>query len=153
MERYSYITCDVIGSALNLGRGDEYEFNLTTCQKEMQFGPNFQVSYQRYSFWSFNPLTPELNPSTQRYLPRVLTGNLIFKGLTARRLYKPFGVKRLTAISSCPTTLLYMKMKKAPPTTCHLLCSRRCLLDQQQNAVCALWLPPPEQSTLPYGSI
>jgi hypothetical protein len=44
-------------------------------------------------------------------------------------------------------------MKKAPPIICHLLCSLRCLLDQQQNAVCALWLPPPEQSILPYGSV
>jgi hypothetical protein len=42
-----------------------------------------------------NPLTPELNPSAQRSLPRFLLGILIFKRLTARRLYKSFGVKRL----------------------------------------------------------
>jgi hypothetical protein len=40
-----------------------------------------------------NPLTPELNPSAQRFLPRFFTGILIFKGLTARRLYKSFGIK------------------------------------------------------------
>jgi hypothetical protein len=44
----------------------------------------------------FNPLTPELNPSAQRCLPRFLRGILIFKGLTARRLYKSFCVKGLT---------------------------------------------------------
>jgi hypothetical protein len=42
-----------------------------------------------------NPLTPELNPSAQCCLPRFLLGILIFKGLTARRLYKSFGVKGL----------------------------------------------------------
>jgi hypothetical protein len=42
-----------------------------------------------------NHLTPELNPSTQRCLLRFLLGILIFKGLTARRLYKSFGVKGL----------------------------------------------------------
>jgi hypothetical protein len=46
-------------------------------------------------FWYVNPLTSELNPSTQRCLPRFFTGILIFKGLTARRLYKSFGVKGL----------------------------------------------------------
>jgi hypothetical protein len=45
---------------------------------------------------TFNPLTPELNPSTQRCLPRFfLLGILIFKGLTVRRLYKSFCVKGL----------------------------------------------------------
>jgi hypothetical protein len=45
---------------------------------------------------SFNPLTPELNPSAQRCLPRFfLLGILNFKGLNARRLYKSFGVKGL----------------------------------------------------------
>jgi hypothetical protein len=38
---------------------------------------------------------PELNPSAQSILPRIFTGILIFKGLTARRLYKSFGVKGL----------------------------------------------------------
>jgi hypothetical protein len=42
-----------------------------------------------------NPLVPELNPSAQRCLPRFLLGILIFKGFTARRLYKSYGVKRL----------------------------------------------------------
>jgi hypothetical protein len=40
----------------------------------------------------FNLLMPELNPSPQRCLPRFFTGDLIFKGLTERRLYKSFGV-------------------------------------------------------------
>jgi hypothetical protein len=43
---------------------------------------------------------PELNPSAQRCLPRFFTGILIFKGLTARRLYKSFSVKGLTLKSS-----------------------------------------------------
>jgi hypothetical protein len=41
----------------------------------------------------FNTLTPELNPSAQRCLPNYLLGILIVKGLTARLLYKSFGVK------------------------------------------------------------
>jgi hypothetical protein len=40
-------------------------------------------------------LTPELNPSAQSCLPRFFTGYLIFKGLTARRLYESFGFKEL----------------------------------------------------------
>jgi hypothetical protein len=44
-----------------------------------------------------NPFTPELNPSAQRCLPRFLLGILIFKWLTARLLYKSFGVKGLLA--------------------------------------------------------
>jgi hypothetical protein len=60
---------------------------------------------------NINPLAPELNPSAQRCLPRFFTGILIFKGLTARRLYKSFGVKglmnwtefvnRLTKVALC----------------------------------------------------
>jgi hypothetical protein len=42
-----------------------------------------------------NPLTPELNPSAQRCLPIFLLWILIVKELTARRLYKSFGVKGL----------------------------------------------------------
>jgi hypothetical protein len=42
-----------------------------------------------------NPLTPELNPSVQRCLPRFFTGVLIFKGFTVRSLCKSFGVKGL----------------------------------------------------------
>jgi hypothetical protein len=45
-----------------------------------------------------NPLMMELNPSAQRCLPRFLLGILIFKGLTARRLYKSFGVKGLKVV-------------------------------------------------------
>jgi hypothetical protein len=41
-----------------------------------------------------NTLTPE-HPSAQRCLPRFFAGVLIFKVLTARRLYKSFGVKGL----------------------------------------------------------
>jgi hypothetical protein len=43
-----------------------------------------------------NPLTPELNPYAQCCLQRFLLGILIFKWLTAQRLYKSFGVKGLT---------------------------------------------------------
>jgi hypothetical protein len=43
-----------------------------------------------------NLLTPELNPFAQRCLPRFLLEILIFKGPTARRLYKSFGVKGLS---------------------------------------------------------
>jgi hypothetical protein len=42
-----------------------------------------------------NYLTAELNPSSQRCLPNFLLGILIYKGLTARRLYKAFGLKEL----------------------------------------------------------
>jgi hypothetical protein len=42
-----------------------------------------------------NPLTPELNPSVQRCLPRLLLEILIFKSLNARRPCKSFGVERL----------------------------------------------------------
>jgi hypothetical protein len=46
-----------------------------------------------------NPLTPELNPSAQSGLLRFfLMGILIFKRFTARRLYKPFGVKGLIVL-------------------------------------------------------
>jgi hypothetical protein len=37
----------------------------------------------------------ELSPSAQRCMVRFLLGILIFKGLTARRLYKSFGFKGL----------------------------------------------------------
>jgi hypothetical protein len=46
----------------------------------------------------FSPSTPELNSSAQRCLPRFLLGILIFKGPTARRLYKSFGVKGLNLV-------------------------------------------------------
>jgi hypothetical protein len=48
-----------------------------------------EVSYRVWS-WSLdnNLLTPELNPSAQRCLPGFLLRILIFKGFTARRLYK-----------------------------------------------------------------
>jgi hypothetical protein len=42
-----------------------------------------------------NPLTPELNPSTQRCLPRFFIGLLIFKGPTAVRVYQSLDVKGL----------------------------------------------------------
>jgi hypothetical protein len=43
-------------------------------------------------------LTPELNRSAQRCLPRILLVILILKRLTARRLYKLFGVKGLSTL-------------------------------------------------------
>jgi hypothetical protein len=48
-----------------------------------------------FSATCINLLTPELNPSAQSCLPRILLGILIFKGLAARCLYKSFGVKGL----------------------------------------------------------
>jgi hypothetical protein len=45
-----------------------------------------------------NPLMPELNPSAKSCLPRFFNGDLIFKGLTARRLYKSFSVKGLSPL-------------------------------------------------------
>jgi hypothetical protein len=54
-------------------------------------GPTAQ---RTHSITEINPLTPELNLSAQRCLPRFLMVILIFKGLTARRLDKYFGVKR-----------------------------------------------------------
>jgi hypothetical protein len=44
---------------------------------------------------SVNPLTPELNPPRNAACRDILLGILILKGLTARRHYKSFGVKRL----------------------------------------------------------
>jgi hypothetical protein len=45
---------------------------------------------------SINRSTPEIHPSPQRCLTRMFTGILIFKELTARRLYKSFRFKELT---------------------------------------------------------
>jgi hypothetical protein len=53
---------------------------------------NWKVNIQSCTI---NPLTPELNLSVQRCLPRFLLGILIFKGFSARRLYKSLGVKGL----------------------------------------------------------
>jgi hypothetical protein len=67
------------------------------------------VEAQSATFYSvtkttLNPLTPELNPSAHRCLTRFFTGDfayifllgiLIFKELTARRLFKSFGLKGL----------------------------------------------------------
>jgi hypothetical protein len=48
---------------------------------------------------TIKPLKPELNPSAQCCLPRILLGILIFKELNARRLCKSFGVKGLSSRS------------------------------------------------------
>jgi hypothetical protein len=40
----------------------------------------------------------ELYPSSQSRLPRFFTGDFNFKGLTARRFYKSFGVKGLIEV-------------------------------------------------------
>jgi hypothetical protein len=42
---------------------------------------------------TLNPLTPELKPCANAACRDFLLGILIFKGLTARRLSKSFGVK------------------------------------------------------------
>jgi hypothetical protein len=50
----------------------------------------------------FIHLPPELNPSAQRCLTRLLYwGFGFFKGLSARRLYKSFGVKGLAEELYC----------------------------------------------------
>jgi hypothetical protein len=54
-----------------------------------------EVKIRAPSLHLFNPLTPELNPSARSCLPRIFTGDLIFRGLNARWLYKSFGVKGL----------------------------------------------------------
>jgi hypothetical protein len=52
---------------------------------------------------SFNPLTPELNPSAQTLPAEIfLPGILIFKRLTARRLFKSLGVKGLRNFANAP---------------------------------------------------
>jgi hypothetical protein len=68
----------------------------------------------------FNPLTPELNPSAQGFLPRVFIGILIFKGMTVRRPYKSFGVKGLMVV-----TLRYVLIRVRPDFRypCHGLIS------------------------------
>jgi hypothetical protein len=55
-----------------------------------------------------NPLTPKLNPSAQRSLPRFFI--LIFKGIIARRLYKSFGVKGLNEL--CRECMNRVKRKR-----------------------------------------
>jgi hypothetical protein len=60
------------------------------------------------TYFNINSLMPELNPSAQRCLPRFFTGDLIFKGFTARRLYKSFGVKGLRVYAFYPTHRVYV---------------------------------------------
>jgi hypothetical protein len=45
--------------------------------------------------YNINPLTPELNSSVNAVCHDFSLGISIFKGLTARRFYKSFGVKGL----------------------------------------------------------
>jgi hypothetical protein len=67
--------------------------------KSVQWEPSYStwkdmtqltVAFRTFSY-TLNPLTPELNLSAQRCLPRYFTGILIFKGLTALRLHKSSG--------------------------------------------------------------
>jgi hypothetical protein len=70
------------------------------------------------SFFTVNPLTPELNPSAQSCLPRFFTGIVIFEGLTARRLFKSFDVKGLTPELTFKKTErrpLHLKTQPVPP--------------------------------------
>jgi hypothetical protein len=59
-----------------------------------------QPSEGESAYGLFNPLTPELNTSAQRCMPILFTGILIFKGITARRFYKSFGLKALRTFQS-----------------------------------------------------
>jgi hypothetical protein len=55
-----------------------------------------QFAMQVYTLaWHVNPLTPELNPSTQRCLRQFLLGISVFEGLTVRRIYRSFGIEGL----------------------------------------------------------
>jgi hypothetical protein len=78
-----------------------YKFRLKYCSFAEEFSQAFsQMSTDHHvmcPLWlaDFNPLTPELNPSAQLCLTRFFTGILIFKGFTARRLYKLSDVKRV----------------------------------------------------------
>jgi hypothetical protein len=68
----------------------------------------------------FNLLTPELNPSGQSCLTRFfLLGILFFKGLTARRVYKSFGVKGINNPLSLrpqlvPHSIIYRTCRQWP---------------------------------------
>jgi hypothetical protein len=75
---------------------------------------NFLSSYK---FWPddglfrpelLNPLTPELNPSVQRHLPRFLLGILIVKELAALHLHASFCVKGLMELQQ-PTCDIFHK--------------------------------------------
>jgi hypothetical protein len=45
------------------------------------------MDFSGYEDSLFTPLTPELNPSAQRFLLKFFTGDFNFKGLTALRVY------------------------------------------------------------------
>jgi hypothetical protein len=66
------------------------------CYSKDEARSTYRAQDFGFSGFVVNTLAPELNPSAQRCLPRFLLGILIFKGLTARRFYKSFGVKGLT---------------------------------------------------------
>jgi hypothetical protein len=72
---------------------------LSTRARLKEESPKLKTPEEEF-IYSNNPLTPELNPSAQRCLPRFFNGILIFKGLAVRRLYKPFGVKGLICVTS-----------------------------------------------------
>jgi hypothetical protein len=61
----------------------------------MKFGIFYILKACRENSSLTKPLMTELNPSAQSWMPRFLLGILIFKGLTARRLYKSFSIKGL----------------------------------------------------------
>jgi hypothetical protein len=84
---------------------------------------------------SFNTLTPKLKPSAQHSAEIFLLGILIFKGLTARRLYKSFGVKGLTYVfeylnclifSSCKVSSRYEYKHRKKQDTRNFRKQRRC---------------------------
>jgi hypothetical protein len=51
----------------------------TECSETSAFKLQTPVDHPKESIkLEINPLTPELNPSTQRYLPRFFTGDLNF---------------------------------------------------------------------------
>jgi hypothetical protein len=83
-------------------------------------------------------LKPKLNPSAQRCLPKFLVGILIFKGPTARRLYKSFDVKGLTKsiFALYPTDSIY-RFRKILTTGSQYITERRYVVGLIKEVLCA----------------
>jgi hypothetical protein len=75
-----------------------------------------------------NPLTPELNPTAQRCLPRFFTGDFDSL-LTARRLCKSFGLKVL--ITEEIQTWVIISLKFCPVFL--VLLAARCQQQMSKN--------------------
>jgi hypothetical protein len=90
------------------------------------------------------PLTPDSNPSAQRYRLRIFIGDFNFKGLTAQRLYKSFGSEGLSgrgvALTPPPPKIWsrsYIKSRpisSTPPLYLHVLYG----LVPQLHCICSI---------------